>query len=279
MFLVNGERRHCVDVSDRGFQYGDGLFETVEVLKGQPLFWGRHLKRLVEGCKRLLIPPPDLALLEMDARQLCTGVDRAVLKLIVTRGSGGRGYRQPDPVAPTRVLGLHPFPHYPDQYQSEGVVARFCHQRLAINPALAGIKHMNRLEQILARAEWNDDAVQEGLMLDCDGHVVEGTMSNLFFVKNGVLHTPELSRCGIAGIVREIVIDLAFRNNIVVLEQQFDGSSALTADEIFVTNSVIGIWPIRQLERQCFDAGRITRSFQQWYAEARITETALWLEA
>lgn len=273
MFLLNGERRHCVDVSDRGFQYGDGLFETIEVFNANPLFLQHHLQRLVEGCQRLLIPAPDLALLQAEVAQLCAGVERAVLKLIVTRGSGGRGYRQPDPIVPTRLLSLHPFPEYPCHFQTDGVVARFCQQRLAVNPSLAGIKHMNRLEQILARAEWGNDDVQEGLMSDYDDHVIEGTMSNLFFVKDGVLHTPALNNCGIAGIVRKMVIHFGLRNNIVVLEQQIDKLSVLAADEIFITNSVIGIWPIKQLEKQCFEVGRITRMMQQWYAQARTAET------
>lgn len=269
MFLLNGERRHCIDVSDRGFQYGDGVFETIEISQGKPVFFQRHLKRLLEGCERLRIPPPDLSLLTAEVAQLCAGADRAVMKLIITRGAGGRGYRQPDPIVPTRLVSVHPFPSYPDDFQAEGIDARFCLQRLAISPALAGIKHMNRLEQVLARAEWQDDGIQEGLMLDYKDHVVEGTMSNLFFVKNGVLHTPSLSDCGIAGIVRKIVIDLALGNNIVVLEQQFFTQNVLEADEVFVTNSVIGIWPIKQLDRQCFGVGRMTRNIQQWYAQAR----------
>ncbi|MGY6276352.1 aminodeoxychorismate lyase [Methylomonas sp. MgM2] len=273
MFLLNGERRQCIDASDRGFQYGDGLFETIEVLNGKLLFFQQHLQRLLIGCERLLIPPPDLGLLQAEAEQLCADADHAVLKIIFTRGSGGRGYRQPDPVVPTRLLSLHPFPVYPDHFQTDGVVARFCRQRLAINPSLAGIKHLNRLEQVLARAEWQDDGYQEGLMLDYDDHVIEGTMTNLFFVKNEILHTPILTQCGIAGIVRKIVIDSAIRNNIVVCEQQFHKRSVLAADELFITNSVIGIWPIRQLDSQCFKVGRITRRIQQWYAEAREAET------
>ena len=275
MFLLNGERRHCIDISDRGFQYGDGLFETIEVADGKPLFFQQHLQRLLKGCERLLIPFPDLDLLEREAVQLCSGLDRAVLKLIITRGSGGRGYRQPDCIVPTRLLSVHPFPVYPDYFQTKGVVTRFCNQRLAVNPSLAGIKHMNRLEQVLARAEWQDNEVQEGLMLDYEDHVVEGTMSNLFFVKDDVLHTPDLCKCGIRGILRGIVVDLANRNNIVVCEQQFKRQSVLEADEIFVTNSVIGIWPIKQLDSQCFKVGGITQVIQQWYAEARKAETIL----
>ena len=274
MVLINGEIRHSIEVSDRGFQYGDGVFETIAVANGKPLFLQQHLNRLVKGCERLLIPPPEQALLSAETRQLASTAESAVLKLIVTRGSGGRGYRQPVAISPTRVLSLHPFPEYPESYQSNGVCLRFCTQRLASNPVLAGIKHMNRLEQVLARAEWSDDAIQEGLMCDYEGHVIEGTMSNLFVVKGDMLLTPNLSDCGVAGILREIVLNFASAHNIGVSEkQQLYQQSVLEADEMFVTNSVIGIWPIRQLNEQCFKVGRITRRMQQWYAEARKEET------
>jgi len=273
MVLINGEIRHNVDISDRGFQYGDGVFETIAVANGKPLFLEQHVKRLFHGCETLLIPPPDSSLLVAEAQQLASTAENAVLKLMLTRGSGGRGYRQPARISPTRVLSLHPFPEYPATYQTDGVRLRFCRQRLAHNPALAGIKHMNRLEQILARAEWEDDTVQEGLMCDYSGYVIEGTMSNLFVVKHDMLLTPNVSNCGVKGILREIVVNFATTYNIGVSEkQQLDQKSVLEADELFVTNSVIGIWPVRQLNEQCFKVGRITRRMQQWYAEARKKE-------
>ena len=275
MVLLNGKSSRWIDISDRGFQYGDGLFETIEVCQGKPLFFQQHLNRLFKGCETLRIPPPERSLLESEAGQLASTVQSAVLKLIVTRGSGGRGYRQPNPILPTRVFSLHPLPEYPPDFQANGIVTRFCEQRLAHNSGLAGIKHMNRLEQILARAEWNDDSIQEGLMLDYEDHVIEGTMSNLFWVKDGMLHAPNLSYCGIRGILRELVIKFAVDHNIGLLEKQFDKQSVLDADEIFVTNSVIGIWPVKQLNEQCFKVGRITRYMQQWYAEARKEETRL----
>lgn len=272
MFLLNGEHRHCVDVSDRGFQYGDGLFETIEVLQGKPLFLDRHLTRLAAGCRRLLIPMPDSALLETESRQMAEPAERAVLKLILTRGSGGRGYRQPAQIIPTRLLGLHPFPDYPQHFQADGITARFCAQRLAMNPGLAGIKHMNRLEQILARAEWQDESIQEGLMLDTQDHVVEGTMSNLFIVKGDSLYTPPLLQCGVAGIVRELIIEFARRIKLPLFEQAIDRAAVLRADELFVSNSVIGIWPVQRLEAQVFGVGAITRSLQEMFNAARFAE-------
>jgi len=272
MLLLNGESRHCIEVSDRGLHYGDGVFETVAVANGKPLFFQRHLQRLLLGCQTLLIPCPDFSLLEAEARQLSANADQAVLKLIVTRGSGGRGYRQPPEISPTRLLSLYPYPAYSQDFQEIGVKLRFCDKRLAINPDLARIKHLNRLEQVLARAEWQGDDIQEGLMLDSEQRVVEGTMSNLFWVKDGVLHTPLLDQCGIAGIVRALLIELAQSAGIKVVEDRVDRKELMAADELFVTNSVIGIWPVKQLELQRFELGEITRRLQRLYAELRLAE-------
>jgi 4-amino-4-deoxychorismate lyase len=272
MFLLNGESRHLVDVSDRGFQYGDGLFETLEVLQGTALFLDRHLQRLTEGCQRLLLPPPDWQLLQQEAQQLTANTEHGVLKIIMTRGSGGRGYRQPEPIVPTRLLSLHPYPQYPTSLQSHGIVTRFCDQLLSINPSLAGIKHLNRLEQVLARAEWRDDAIQEGLMLDNNGHVIEGTMSNLFIVKNAVLYTPALTQSGIAGIVRQLVLAFANQLALPISIQNLSKDQLLQADEVFVTNSVIGIWPVKQIAQHSFQVGEWTQRLQVMLNQARLIE-------
>lgn len=274
MWLINGESRHCIDISDRGLQYGDGLFETIEVIAGKPLFLSRHLQRLQQGCQILLIPCPDLNLLSAEAQQICEGTEQGVLKLMLTRGSGGRGYRQPPEISPSRICSLHPHPGYTDQLYRQGINLRFCDKRLAINPDLAGIKHLNRLEQVLARAEWQDDEIHEGLMLDSEGYVVEGTMSNLFWVENGQLRTPMLDRCGIRGVLRALVIELAHAAGIEVLETRIGASRLLQADEIFVTNSLIGIWPVKQLLRQRFTPGPLTASLLQAYADLRQQEIA-----
>lgn len=262
MILVNGARKQHIEISDRGFQYGDGLFETIEVRNGQPVFLDRHLKRLTAGCHRLHIPCPDPGLITAEAFELCKGSNLAVLKLIVTRGSGGRGYRQPDLIQPTRVLSLHPYPDYPAAYREQGIVARFCDTRLGLNPSLAGIKHMNRLEQILARAEWNDPAIQEGIMLDINDHIIEGTMTNLFYVKNGSVYTAPLSQSGIAGIMRGIIIEILSNNKISIIEKWFDKNEFLLADEIFASNSIIGLWPISQIENKHFSVGPMARRIQ-----------------
>jgi len=266
MILINGESKDHIEISDRGFQYGDGLFETIEVRDGQAVFFERHLERLKSGCQRLHIPFPNAQLLSLEAKQLCRQWPsaRAVLKIIITRGTGGRGYRQPDVIQPTRVLSLHPYPDYPKIYTEQGIVARFCKTRLGLNPALAGIKHLNRLEQVLARAEWNGQSAQEGLMLDINDHVIEGTMTNLFYIKNSNLYTASLTQTGVAGIMRGIIMRLSTDYGLSVIEHTFNKDELLSADEIFVCNSIIGIWPIKQIDSTNFPIGPITQSIQSW---------------
>jgi len=264
MILINGESRTRIEIADRGFQYGDGLFETIEVRNKQPVFFKRHLQRLNLGCQRLQIPVPNAQLLSIEALELCRQMQgtQAVLKIIVTRGSGGRGYRQPDTIQPTRVLSLHPYPDYPKNYKEQGIVARFCSSRLGLNPGLAGIKHLNRLEQVMARAEWDDTAIQEGLMLDINGHLIEGTMSNLFYAKNHRLYTAALTHTGVAGVMRGIIMQYAAEHGSPVIEHNFTPDELLLADEIFVCNSIIGIWPVKKIENTHFPVGAISQNMQ-----------------
>jgi 4-amino-4-deoxychorismate lyase len=262
MILINGEYRDHVEITDRGFQYGDGLFETIEIRNGQAVFLGRHLHRLQTGCSRLQIPCPDPELIRSEAAVVCKNSSHAVLKLIVTRGSGGRGYRQPEALQPTRVLSLHPYPYYPNNYQEQGITVRFCRTRLGLNPSLAGVKHLNRLEQVLARAEWNDPDIQEGIMLDMNDHVIEGTMSNLFYFRGNTAYTPALTQTGVDGITRRILMDLLKKRHFAVHETAVAKEELLTADEVFVCNSIIGIWPVQTIEKVRYAVGPLTRQCQ-----------------
>jgi 4-amino-4-deoxychorismate lyase len=265
MILVNGKPREWIDITDRGFQYGDGLFETIEVCSGQAVFLEWHLRRLNEGCQCLAIPPPNFTLLRREIQTVCEHSALAgVLKIIITRGMGGRGYRQPDIIQPTRVLSLHPYPDYSPKFSSQGIVARFCTTRLGLNPALAGIKHLNRLEQILARAEWSDSSIQEGIMLDINDAVIEGTMSNLFYVQNNTLYTADLIYTGVAGVMREIIINLADAHKLNVIEHRFSKQDLLNATEVFICNSIIGVWPVKRIDNTPFAVGAITQCIQDW---------------
>ena len=265
MHLLNGKNKHNIDYSDRGFQYGDGLFETIEVLNETPVFFQQHIQRLVKGCHMLLLPIPDSTLLLKEAIELSKNSRSAVLKLIYTRGSGGRGYRQPEIIQPTRLFSLHPFPDYPKNFSQIGITVRFCTTRLGLNPSLAGIKHLNRLEQVIARSEWDESNIQEGLMLDINENVVEGTMSNIFLVKDNILYTPVLEQCGIEGILRNILISIANDHRIRVVEKKISKQDVYSASEIFITNSIIGIWPVSQLEKVQYKIGTLTRELQKLF--------------
>jgi 4-amino-4-deoxychorismate lyase len=267
LMWVNGTEQQAIAVTDRGLQYGDGLFETVAVHNGQARFWDRHWRRLQTGCGRLGIPVPDAQMLEREIAWACADSERAVLKVIVTRGSGGRGYRPPAHVQPSRIVALYPWPEYPRQYSDDGIVARVCSTPCSINPALAGIKHLNCLDQVLARAEWDDPAIAEGLMPDGRGHVVSGTMSNLFVVGAGTLVTPPLTDCGVAGITRQRVLEVADALGMPHRVEAVPLGALAEAKELFVCNSIVGIWPIRQLGERTYVVGPDTRRIAQALAE------------
>ncbi len=242
--LINGETASALSLNDRALAYGDGVFETIRYSNARLLFEDLHLQRLARGCARMQLDYDTTALeheIEL-ALQLGKAPD-GILKIIITRGSGGRGYRPPRQSA-THILTLHPLPDYGSAPPDLGIKAFLCRQRLAAGDTLAGIKHLNRLEQVLAAGEWPDESFSEGLMLDIDGYLMEGTRSNLFFVRNGRLHTPDLARNGIDGIMRQVLLQ-RFGHNAET------GCYTLTdlhrADEVFVSNSVIGVWPLLSL--------------------------------
>lgn len=261
--LINGRAAKTVDVRDRGLHYGDGVFETIAVVGGRPQLWDRHLRRLEAGCARLGIEPVDGTTLGEEAGRLCAGLDRAVLKLLVTRGTGGRGYRPASGCRATRVLLCEPHAGYPAERYRHGVNLRVCETRLGLNPSLAGLKHLNRLEQVMARREWDDPDLAEGLMLDTEGHVVEGTMTNLFLVTDGMLTTPAIARCGVAGVMRAYIMERARQQRMKVPERMLSLATVEQADEIFVCNSLIGIWPVRHIGAFTCRIGPVTRQLME----------------
>ncbi len=262
--LINGKEKETISVYDRGLQYGDGLFETMAVRSGKIYLWETHWQRLISGCEKLSITLPDKKTIEKEIALLCHNENQLVIKLIVTRGEGQRGYSFSNTQNVTRILSSHAWPYYPEHYQSEGVAVRYCETTLSENKKLAGIKHLNRLEQILARNEWDTDEFQEGLMLTIQGHVVDGTMSNIFAVKDNVLFTPDLSLSGVAGVMRKTVIKLAKESGISICEKKISKAELKMADELFLTNSLFGIWPVKMLAKTRFtQIGEVTKSLQE----------------
>lgn len=247
MMIINGKITTAINALNRGLQYGDGLFETLAVINKKPQLWCQHIRRLSYGCIRLGMRMPDEALLEQEVMALCEQSDeRGVIKIILTRGQSARGYRGNNSIC-ERIISLTDWPVVPTD-RSKGIHLRWCKTRLGMNTALAGIKHLNRLEQVLARNEWQDDAVAEGLMEDQRGHVIEGTMSNLFIVKNKQLLTAKLDQCGVAGIIRELICNNTLDHGITVKQCRLFKKNVLEADEVFMCNSLMGIWPVIQID-------------------------------
>lgn len=267
--LLDGRPASTLPLDDRGLHYGDGLFETVRVTAGVPEYWSAHCLRLEEGCRRLDLPAPDRALLEREVAELFADGGDGILKLWYSRGGGGRGYLPPAEPQPRRLLLRYP----PRPRPEKPATVRLCTTRLARQPLLAGIKHLNRLEQVLARREWGEgDAIDEGLLCDTDGHLVEAVQSNLFWVRGGVLETPDLSASGVAGIMREQVLGAAARLGLETRTVRRTAPELREADEVFLTNSVIGIWPVANWEEKCWSApGTVTTRLMAAVEQSRVS--------
>lgn len=229
-----------VPFDDRGLAYGDGLFETVLLRAGAPVLWEYHSARLALGCERLGIPFPGQEALDA-TWQGDHPAELEVLKLILTRGSGGRGYAEPESISPRLLSRRTPFQPMVKRWQ-EGVKVRLCDLRLGHQPCLAGIKHLNRLENVLARREWRDASIAEGLLADSAGHVVEATSMNVFWQQAGRLFTPPLDQCGVAGTLRAALIDQG-----AVTQAALPLGKLSAVDQLWVANSVQGVWPVTSL--------------------------------
>jgi 4-amino-4-deoxychorismate lyase len=258
LWLVNGQSS-SVDPSDRGLAYGDGLFETMAAREGRIRWLDLHLDRLEEGCRRLAIPPPARSLITAEIAAHCPVTGRATVKLIVTRGPGARGYAPPETPSPTRILAISAWPGYPDSRYDTGIRLRVCRLRLGENPVLAGLKHLCRLEQVLGELELRGTDAEQGLLLDTSDHVVGGTSSNLFAVRDGRLATPTLGRAGVKGVMRRAVLAAAAELRLGATECDLTMADLAAADELFVTNALFGIWPVAALDDRVFRPGDTTQ--------------------
>lgn len=264
MILVNGAAADSVAVTDRGLAYGDGVFRTLLSRGGRPKWWSWHYRKLEHDCAALAITCPPEAALAADVALAASPSGDEVVKIMVTRGSGARGYAPPQPSSSTRIVMTAPPPEYPDEFSRSGVRVHWCRTRLSSQPRLAGIKHLNRLENVMARAEWSDPAIAEGLMLDQGGNVIGGTMTNLFIVEGDRMLTPELTQCGVAGVTRELVLQAARSRGVSCEEAHITQERLLEAREAFLVNSVIGVWQIRECAGRSWTAGAHCGRVREW---------------
>ncbi|MFB4393079.1 MULTISPECIES: aminodeoxychorismate lyase [unclassified Pseudomonas] len=260
---IDGQPGTAVNLQNRGLAYGDGLFETIAVRAGRPSLLRYHLDRLALGCQRLAIEA-DIPLMRDELLRFSSQLGEGVAKLVVTRGDSPRGYAPAPGAMARRILQGAPLPAYPAAHAELGISLYACKTRLAEQPLLAGLKHLNRLEQVLARAEWQGAEFAEGLMRDTQGRLIEGVYSNLFLIRDDMLLTADLSRCGVAGVMRAALLEQAPSLGLDPQVRDLEQADLEQADEVFLCNSVYGIWPVRMFAELNLNwsPGPLTRKLQ-----------------
>jgi 4-amino-4-deoxychorismate lyase len=262
--LLNGVPDQQVSPFDRVVHFGDGLFETIACRRGRPRFLSLHLERLRLGCSRLGIEPGSLDEIRSEVRALAREVDKAIVKVVITRGVAlARGYGVTGREKATRITFRYPWPQENPALPHAGVRIRTATLRVGENPALAGLKHCNRLEQVLARQEWTDPDIAESLLFSSSGKLVSGIMSNVFMVEGSRLRTPRVDLCGVAGVMRRVVLREAALAGIPTQEDVLGAEDLHKADELFLTNARIGIWPVRELDGRVLEPGPVTRRLER----------------
>ncbi len=247
-YLINGSFDHTISPLDRGFAYGDGIFRTLVMREGSPENWPLHYQKLVADCSAIGIVCPSPELLMNDLQQLFLLDETAVAKIIVTRGEGNRGYTPPAITAPMRVVVKSPMPQYPEERFVDGVNLTVCETRLALQPRLAGIKHLNRLENVLARMEWHSPDIADGIFLDINDNVIECTAANIFVRFGDTLITPSLTQCGVAGVTRQRIIELAHTLALTIVVETLSLEKLLSADEVIICSSLYGAWQVKTVQ-------------------------------
>jgi 4-amino-4-deoxychorismate lyase len=271
--IVEDDGSATISAADRGLHYGDGVFETLACRDGRPRFLAAHLERLAAGCARLGMPEPPRQRLESAIRVAAArGVagsapaGRSLVKLILTRGaSAQRGYAPPAGIEPCCIVQSFAWPADTDACAEHGVAVQYSRVPLTENPLLAGIKHLNRLDSVLARAGLAGSDCAEALLRAADGAVVCGSMSNLFIVCAGRLLTPRIERGGIAGIARGAIGRAAAALGWDVEERVLHPADVEAADEVFLTNVRIGAWPVVRLGTRRWAVGERTRRLQRCF--------------
>lgn len=263
MYWVNGIPASSIALTDRSFNYGDGCFTTMLTRNGTPQHWPYHIERM-KACLELLgINQPDWQQVEAWLKIAALNELNAGLKLHISRGEGGRGYSPIGSSQPFVTINHFSLPENYQNWREKGAKLGIAQHQLGIMPLLAGHKHNNRLEQVLIKAELEKRGHLDGIVLDLDGNVIETSMANLFWVKSGVLYTPTLARCGVAGVQRRVVLEISRVFGFDVRIGQYKQEELLAADEVFITNSLLCVAPVIQIGTIDFPIGPITRKLQE----------------
>tara|TARA_R110002073_G_scaffold2938_4_gene19275 strand:+ start:37857 stop:38693 length:837 start_codon:yes stop_codon:yes gene_type:complete len=264
-----------IPANDRGLAYGDGVFETLRLsASGAPLR-ALHKERMRQGAARLSIPFDGEtfdryldALIEekvegANGASSAAAQQSGVAKIILTRGSGGRGYAAPAAMSPRWITQRFPFVSRPARQRDDGLALGLCREPVADLPSLAGLKHLNRLDQVLAQQQVSAAGWDEGMLLDQRGRPLELTSMNLFFRFANELFTPDLRSAGVAGVARAWCLQHASSHGVTCRQQNVSLSRLREADEVFACNSVAGILPVRKLALWQWPVGKLARSLQR----------------
>ncbi|MCU6680080.1 aminodeoxychorismate lyase [Leclercia tamurae] len=252
MFLINGIPQETLPASDRAIQFGDGCFTTARIVAGQVCLLDAHLQRLQQACEKLLIPFVEWAALQREMVELARGNDRGVLKVIISRGSGGRGYSAANCLHPARLLSVSAWPVHYDGWRREGITLALSPVQLGRNPQLAGIKHLNRLEQVLIRTHLEQTDADEALVLDSEGFITECCAANLFWRQGKDVFTPRLDQAGVNGLMRQFCLQQLAHSGYRVVEVHAREAALAEVDEMVVCNALMPVVPVRQYGSQRF---------------------------
>ena len=241
-----GQTHSSVPINDRGFNFGDGSFTTIAVTNGHCEFLSHHIKRLKDACKVLNIAYNDWQNLKDLLESKSANIHSGVIKIVISRGTGGRGYSPVGANEPVAVVTEHNLPDQYANWQKQGVSVGLSDVRLAHQPKLAGLKHLNRLEQVLVKHELETMAFDDLLVTDNQGGLIESSAGNLFWRKGNVWYTPDLSNCGVEGVFKSVLLEGL--NQIDKPCYQINAKQQLLhqADEAFVCNCLMKIVPIRK---------------------------------
>ncbi|KUQ84291.1 MULTISPECIES: aminodeoxychorismate lyase [Enterobacter cloacae complex] len=250
MFLINGLEQDTIPASDRAIQFGDGCFTTARILDGNVCLLEEHIRRLRHGCETLMIPFTHWDTLHQEMCKLASGKQSGVLKVIITRGSGGRGYSAASCLSPTRILSVSACPAHYSRWRDEGVTLTLSPIRLGRNPVLAGIKHLNRLEQVLIRTHLEQTNADEALVLDSEGFITECCAANLLWRQGREVFTPSLDQAGVNGIMRQFCLEQLARSGFRVVEVSAGEAALQTADEVVICNALMPVVPVRAYGQQ-----------------------------
>lgn len=261
-FLINGSSKKKISPFDRAFQYGDGIFRTFVVENFKPQHWKQQYKKIADDCRALKIKPPKEKELLSDIQRLFKTRKKAVGKFIISRGISERGYKYSDLIKPNRYLIKVKMPIYPDSYFHSGINLHVCKQKLH-SSLLFGIKHLNRLENIMARQEWKSDKYLDGILLDQSENVIECISSNIFMRIGNIIYTPEIKGIGIKGVTRGLVIKALKKLGFQIKESTFNLNKLLKAEEVFITSSLFGALQVAKIRKRSWPRQELSSRLRQ----------------